>query len=128
MNFGRSARRKNNDTDGRAAVDREGVKKILKTRPNDYIYGTQCGQLRRCVVCRRHCFDVIVAIEYRCTKTKRVLSSLSYFIFFSQLTPFIIGIYIDQDIIEPFRERHTDCGEGIRVVPMHTVNYNRMIS
>lgn len=37
MDFGRSARRKNNDTDGRAAVDREREsKKILKTRPNEY--------------------------------------------------------------------------------------------
>jgi hypothetical protein len=56
MDFGRSARRKNNVTDGRAAVDREGEKKILKTRPNYYIiyiYKTQCGQLRRCVVGRR---------------------------------------------------------------------------
>lgn len=43
VNFGRSARRKNNDTDGRAAVDRESErgreKKYLKlVRTTIYIY------------------------------------------------------------------------------------------
>lgn len=107
VDFGRSARRKNNDTDGRAAVDRERErKKILKTRPNDYIYiqrsVTNYGGIRSAAAAaaavwcpeRKTCFFPLFLPLY----------FFLYFLFFTmELTPFIIGVYFERDNVEPFR-------------------------
>lgn len=117
VNVGRSAQRKNNDTDGRAAVDREGEEKILETRPNDYIY--IYNAVWPTTVARS--WPPLPLPSSRSSSPSYPMYNvffpplyffpLFHFLFFTtKLTPFIIGVYFERDNVEPFQACHSTMG------------------